>query len=430
MALKEYILITNRGPNFKSGDLLHIGAGGTQDAYKILADTFAYKWICIASDNLESNNLISDFPNILSVQFIENNLYNRYYYEFISEFLYPTLLGHSHLATKLETEVDFLAVNKILLTSIKNLPNKSKIIICDYHLFLLPELIEWKCEKIFFWFLPFPSVKTHKSAIFKKIIHSLSLCNTIFFLTPLYASNFKEAFFFHYPSEKLKAKICVNIFGPNKDYLNVRGISQKKFDDILYDKFNIQNIQSRFILSVSRLDFVKNIPVLIKAFNKMMKCTNEENIYLIIVAPHHRKNSAVYQAEENIINELVKNSEFYSHIKVTNELFSRNELKILYRYSNIFVMSSDYDAMPLTPLEYCLSNNGSGDIIATETTGTPIILQNCPTFSINNETSLSQVLTKLLHKSDGDINTNMAIYKQKLKSYSHVGWKKNILKNM
>ena len=61
--MKNFALISNRGPDFTSGDRQHAAVGGTKDAYAHLMDEFCDSWTCIAPDEYERMRLTPDMEN-------------------------------------------------------------------------------------------------------------------------------------------------------------------------------------------------------------------------------------------------------------------------------------------------------------------------------------------------------------------------------
>ncbi len=98
--IKNAILISNRGPDFTCSKSEHFAIGGTKGIYPQLMYAFCKKWICLAKISLNVGPVISDYGDKLDVLFIKDDIYNKYYYEFVSEYLYPYLLGFSNLAIR------------------------------------------------------------------------------------------------------------------------------------------------------------------------------------------------------------------------------------------------------------------------------------------------------------------------------------------
>jgi trehalose-6-phosphate synthase len=92
------------------------------------------------------------------------------------------------------------------------------------------------------------------------------------------------------------------------------------------------------------MDIVKNIPILIKGFEYYLSNNQKDNkSILLIIAPHHRRNSKLYDKEHKKIINILKSSKFKNKIFLFTENLSIQELKILYKFANIFFSTSLYD---------------------------------------------------------------------------------------
>lgn len=252
---RNRILITNRGPDFTSGKFVHKGIGWTKDAYVLLMNHFCDQWLCLASEDINGWPVQSKFWDTLKVYFIEKDNYQEYYYKFVSECLYPTLLGYSDRAISLWSYPVFSQVSEFIAKNIESL--KWDLILCDYHLFKIPTLIQRECKKTFFWFIPFLT-RQYYSPIFEEIVVSLSKCDELFFLNEEYATNFKVAFRWYFPNEPLTPQIYSLALWPNDDFSRWKDITEESYFSLLKSIFWIDDIWERkFLLSVSRMDFVR-----------------------------------------------------------------------------------------------------------------------------------------------------------------------------
>ncbi|MEA5418053.1 trehalose-6-phosphate synthase [Spirulina sp. CCNP1310] len=424
---KTFILVSNRGPNFKSATKLHFSAGGTGDAYMNLVSNFCHKWLCICSDKLSSNSVESNFDDKLQVIFVKDHSYSRYYYEFISECLYPVLLGYPSKAISCDKYSDYLYVMNVVIEEMREYMNFD-VILCDYHLYKLPTLIDWKCRKIFFWFIPFLNVEFHKN-IHKEIVEGLSKCEKVFFLTNEYSNNFKRSFEYYFPDEDLNTNLEVLIPGPDRGFEQAEYISRKDFQESL-KYFDVEfSDHDNYLLSVSRLDFVKNIPLTIQGFEYYLKNHPNSNSHLLIIAPHHRESSEIYQDEERSISSILSRLSCKSRVHVIHRRFNREELKVLYKFCHMFILASRFDGMPLSPLEYALSNNGCGSIVTSNTSGTYRFIGNYAySFESESFVSLGQAISRAICDSPEDKKTRLSSIKTLVKSVTIDHWVDEVAK--
>jgi trehalose-6-phosphate synthase len=394
---KKYIMISNRGPNFTSIDQFHRGMGGTKEIYAALMENFCKGWLCLSTKEFESKHIHSDYGKRLKVLFIEKEKYNQYYYQYISEYLYPSLLGYREKAITTYSTNAFNEISKQIVTSVRETFGKSNVIICDYHLYKIPAMINWECRKIFMWFIPILTQEYYFPEL-KEIIWNLSLCDEIFFFNEVWCRNYKIAFKYYFPNNALMAKIRPLMMGPVEEYSKTKGLLRNDFHSLLKTKLNINNISGKkFLITVSRLDFVKNIPLAISGFEGYLKANKDDkDLNLLLIASHHRRDSLVYQGEEKIINNMVDRSPYKQRIFLTHEYFDASELRLIFKYADIFVCPSTNDAVPLTPLEYVLANAGHGALILSDSIGAyELTFPNCYDFEHENPDALAKVISRV-----------------------------------
>ncbi|MBL3659047.1 trehalose-6-phosphate synthase [Fulvivirga sediminis] len=396
MDVKSYIFASNRGPHFYANGLSHFAAGGTQDVYKLICKELAKKWICIAPDKYESDTVISDYKE-LDVLFVNKTTYNNYYYRYVSEYLYPNILGSKGLKSAAGAQKEFKEVSRAIAHKIGN--HKS-IILCDYHLYKVPEYIIDSEQIHFFWFLPF--LKAPKdNQIYRDITYGLMKVDTLWFLHEDYKKNFIEFAEAMYGPNNLPTIETLTL-GPSAFFSKNHRVDINEFKHLILKEFRVQySPQCSYLITVARLDFVKKIPLLLQAMS-IIENDRKLNIKLMILAPHHRQNSSFYQAEElkilKHLDQLKRNDQvFFSH-----NTLNREELIVLYKFTNLFILPSSNDAMPLTPLEYILANDGNGAVVVSDSAGTSKIMPNTTyIFKHDNPLSLAnKIIEALLANSE------------------------------
>lgn len=413
MGMKKFVMISNRGPNFTSNNVLHRGMGGTKGIYASLMENFCKAWVCLAPDDLASDKVQSDYGSNLKILFIEHDKYANYYYKYVSEYLYPSLLGYPDKAIKTHSTDDFEKISRGIVDYVYSTFGKTDVMICDYHLFRIPQLITWSCRKVFLWFIPILTKEFYPPEM-KEIVWSLSRCNEVYLFNEVYVHNFKLAFRYYFPNEPLQTKVRAVMMGPDDSYLATDSISREGYTNLLTNKLGVSDLTNKkILLSASRMDFVKNIPLSIRGFEKYLRQHPEDSqLELVLIAPHHRKDSNIYIAEANKIKKLVDNSEFKSKIHLTHDYFNAEELRVLFKYSEVFVCPSTFDAVPLTPLEYILANDGNGAIILSDSIGAyMLVFPNCLDFKHNNTDSLANAIYRSMADSKSVKKERMKIMK-------------------
>lgn len=425
MAKIEYLLVTNRGPDFETGSTNNKAIGGTKDAYSILARTLSRKWICIYHG--DKTGLKSEYDNILDPLFLDKKLYDHYYYKYVSEYLYPNLLGFKDIATSENFFEDFKTVTLKLSDKI-SITGEKKLIICDYHLFLLPEFLDESYDINFFWFIPFMDYKQYDQVFLKQLLVSLSKCSKLFLLTEKYKDNFINACKSILGENSLKAEVLVSPLGPDGNYFNSKKVERKDFDELIGNKFKLNiKVKDKIILNVSRMDFVKNVTFLIKGYESFRSSFKYTAPYLLLILPNHRDNSLIYKSEKELILNLISSSPFKNRIHILNENLSKKEIMTIYSYSDVLTCCSKFDGFPLTPLEYLLTAKENGSILISNTIGCAEIID-CDSYiyDYNDLVSFSSKLQSLIQADPQlTLNQNKPII-SKIETISLQNWIKQI----
>lgn len=393
MDLKLYTLVSNRGPNFTTNGKRHSAAGGTQDVYPLICDKLAKRWICIAPGNAETENPISDSRE-LDVLFVKEEIYAQYYYKFVAEYLYPNILGSYGVLSAARARREFDLVSESVA---RKIGNDHPVILCDYHLYNVPKFLNKDKEIHFFWFLPFLKA-TRTNDVYFDILEGLMNVSTLWFLHEDYKNNFLNLAESYYGYREFP-KVKTLVLGPSNFYKQEGGEDISDFISILDEKFNITyDAGCIYLLTVARMDFVKKIPLLLKAL-KMIE-HKLSSVKLMILAPHHRRESKFYQQEELRVYDLVNELHTDELVYISHDNLTKKQLKILYKYADLFILPSTFDAMPLTPLEYVLSNKGDGAVLTSDSSGTSKILSNSTyVFKHDNTQSLAMKIIEAIESS-------------------------------
>ncbi|UII31045.1 trehalose-6-phosphate synthase [Fulvivirga ulvae] len=422
MGIKNYIFASNRGPDFVSNGLSHFAAGGTQDVYRLICKELAKKWVCIAPDKYESDEVISDCSE-LDVLFVDNDTYFGYYYRFVSEYLYPNILGSKGLYSAASAIKEFDDVSKAVA---KKIDNHNGVILCDYHLYKVPKYMRNSNKSHFFWFLPFLNPpKDHP--VYNDIVKGLVKVDTLWFLHEDYKNNFVDFAGTIFGYNNLPAVETLTL-GPSAFFSENRNISIEDFKKLILKEFKIQHdADCSYLITVARLDFVKKIPLLLKAMSIIEK-EHMLNIKLMILAPHHRKNSRFYQQEEAKIQKHLDELERSDQVFLSHKLLSREELVVLYKFADLFILPSTNDAMPLTPLEYVLANKGNGAVVVSDSAGTSKILPDSTyIFKHDNPLSLARKIMDALLATEQGKSDWMAKNKHMVSGITSNSWINQII---
>lgn len=397
------VMITNRGPNFTTQNTSHRAMGGTKGIYPQIMSKYCDKWMCIMPSSALAGNPVSEYDEQLDILGVNDEEYDKYYYSYVSETLYPYLLGYKsrmveHPQGYLDTVVDMIA------EKIKNSYMDKPIILCDYHLYKLPAKLPRATKKIFYWFIPILTID-HYDERMADILDNLDKADEIVLFDDVWVNNYINAFHHFFPGRAMHAKVHSIMMGPDECYEQPDPRTRDDYVDFINDKFGKPPV-GRQVISVCRMDFVKRVPLLIKGYEKYMYKNPDSSTELYIVAPYHRQDSIVYRDENDLITTLVRESDFSKRIHIIHNNLSSVELKLLFKYADVFVCPSTYDAMPLTPLEYVLANDGNGALVLSNTIGAYRLLSTLAIgFNAEDPSSLANGLYRALVTSPDKMST-------------------------
>jgi trehalose-6-phosphate synthase len=394
--MNDYALISNRGPNFSNGALLHRAAGGSADAYRLLMRTLCQSWTCISSSELcrPEHPIISDYNERLNVVGLEETLYQDYYYKFVSECLHPLLLGWPDKVRSIECEAALHSATERVADSVLGLHTSGRYIIGDYHLYRLPRLLHEAKHIMLFWFIPFLEYSL-ENKIVQDIVYSLSFADDLIFLHPHYADNYRSCYE-RLMGKKSPVRLHSITLGADEFFSTSCFDDFNSFQRIVQKNFGAQRFDGRrFLLSICRLDFAKSVPTLLAAFDQFIQTEDHDDVDLLLALPPHRPGSLLYVEEEKLIRSLLCPLLKTGRVHVAWEWMSRTEMQVLYKFADAFAVPSRHDGMPLTPFEYALSNNGHGSLILSDGIGAHFIMgQDAFSFTRDDATALADALSR------------------------------------
>lgn len=362
----EYIMISNRGPDFFTPGKMHVAMGGTKSIYPEIMDAFCSKWICLSSEELNTGSAVSRFGDKLDIIFLRPETYHAYYHEYVSETLYPMLLGYKDRATDHDSR-PFDEVMKLIADRYSRRHLGQNAIICDYHLYQLPRLIPQSIRKVFFWFIPMLTIDHYDESI-RDVLDGLNAATEIYFVDDVWAQNFINVFHHFMPGRTLRVKVRTVMMGPDAFFGKFEDVTREEYAETLTRLFGCAP-RGRHVVSVSRMDFVKRIPLLIEGFERYVDASGDVDTKLLIFAPHHRRDSTLYGREGQIIKDAIRSSRHRERLFLRNEVTRSQDLGVVYAFADVFVCMSQHDAMPLTPLEYVLANGGRGSVVLSDSIG-------------------------------------------------------------
>ncbi len=414
---KTFVMVSNRGPNFTTPGNRHLAMGGTKGIYPQIMEAFCNSWVCLSSEDLNTGDITSEYKDQLDIVFVDPQLYHQYYFEYVSEQLYPTLLGYPKLR-QVHSRDAFDIVMNCLVAQLAKKHAQKDVVICDYHLYNLPKLLPPELAKIFFWFIPILTIDQYDESI-REVLYGLNHATELYFFDDVWAQNFINLFHHFMPYQQLRVKVKSLMMGPDDFYEQARQTTRAEYNILLHKAFGVVP-RGKHIISVSRMDFVKRLPLLIEGFELYLDNTADNITNLLLFAPHHRPDSSVYKKENKHIKQMVRASRYKDRIFLTHNHTESADLRTIFTYADMFVCPSKHDAMPLTPLEYILANNGKGSVVLSDSLGAYRLLSTItPSFEADNPHALARAVARSISEPQAERTAKIKLMKRII-SYSTI----------
>ncbi|KAB8227077.1 glycosyltransferase family 20 protein [Aspergillus alliaceus] len=360
-----------------------MSSGGLVTGLSGLSKTTTFQWygwpgLEVPEDEIPSvKQRLKDEFNATPV-FMDDKLADRHYNGFSNSILWPLL--HYHPGEIVFDEGAWDAYREANLLFAKTIAKEAQegdlVWVHDYHLMLLPELLQEQLSLLgkknirigFFLHTPFPSSEIYRILpVRAELLRGLSHCQLIGFHTYDYARHFLSS--------------CAHILGSVTTPSSVKyegrtinvgafpiGIDPDKFTEGLKSpkvQNRIASLENKFqgtklMVSVDRLDYIKGIPQKLHALEVFLQNHPEwvGKVVLVQVAVPSRQDVEEYQNLRAVVNELVGriNGKFgtvdYMPIHFMHKSVSFDELIALYAASDACIVSSTRDGMNLVSFEY------------------------------------------------------------------------------
>ncbi|MDD3519669.1 MAG: trehalose-6-phosphate synthase [Actinomycetota bacterium] len=359
-------LVTALDPLLQRTGGLWIGWSGVSGANKEIGDRVKIE----GNDDFKGYELKFVRLNENEIKDYYGGFSNRTIWPLFHGFLFQSYFDHSYWKA-------YHRINKKFANEIVSVIENNDIVwVHDYHLMLVPEIIRDNNKDskiIFFLHIPFPNYEILSALPWnKEIIRGLLGCDIIGFQTKKDAINFLAAC-----KEILKLKPDFNRFKVN---YNNRDIFVKEFPiSIDYDNFKkigekkekskfIKNIRTcskntRFILSVERLDYTKGLKERFRAIERFFDKYPDyrKKVVFIQIAVPTRTKIREYEIFKKDIDEMVGriNGKFadglWAPINYIYKSLSQEKLVTYYKLSDICLVTPLKDGMNLIAKEYIAS---------------------------------------------------------------------------
>jgi len=392
-----------------------------------------------------------------SVNLTEDDITN-FYLGFSNRTLWP--LFHYFLEyTEFETEYweSYKRVNeKFAKVVLKEINDGDTVWVHDYQLLLLPQLIKEKKPNTtigFFLHIPYPSYEIFRTFPWRdEVLEGMLGSDLIGFHTYDYERHFLSSI---KRILRLDVKfneisyydrvIKVDSFPMGIDYKKFHKASEKHNDpetkiSDLQRRLNThltEDKDTKFILSIDRLDYTKGIPNRIKAFEYFLNKFPEykEKVRLIMLAVPSRSGVPQYQKLKRETDELVGriNGEFSTVSWTPIWYFYRSlpfeNLIDLYTSSHVALITPVRDGMNLVAKEYVATRtHEDGVLILSEMAGAAKEMNEALLINPNSFEDFAHALKRALNMPKEEQESRMQILQKRLKRYDVEKWASEFLK--
>ncbi|MDP1709352.1 MAG: trehalose-6-phosphate synthase, partial [Candidatus Komeilibacteria bacterium] len=374
-----------------------------------------------------------------------------YYNGFSNEALWPLcLLAHNRPIFRKEDWAEYRQVNgkfaKALLAEIKNI-QRPVILVQDYHLALLPEMIKKSrpdAEVGLFWHIPWPSAEVFSICPWRKeILAGMLGADVIGFHTQQYCNNFLETV-----SKELESLVDLEKFAiTHKGHtaqikpfpISVAFTSDdtaSQSPSPLLEEFGLNKIKY-LGLGVDRLDYTKGILEKLRGvefFFDMYPDFKEQFTLLQIAAPsregvakYREFNEDVTAEAERINKKLAVGS--WQPIVLLKKHYSHEEINGLYRAANACLVTSLSDGMNLVAKEFVTARNDeAGVLILSQFTGATRDLKAALVINPYSAEETAEAIHRALIMPESEQHRCMKKMREAIKNYNIYRWAAEFIK--
>jgi trehalose 6-phosphate synthase/phosphatase len=341
----------------------------------------------------------------------------------------------------------------------ENMEGVDKIWVHDYHLLLLPQMIKEKFPDVtigFFLHIPFPSYELFRILPWRtEIINGMLGADLLGFHTFDYERHFMS-------SVRRLLGYDINI---NEIHLPKRIVKVDNFPmGIDYDKFHESALESqkrslrdksevrkeleryyllypetRFILSIDRLDYTKGLINRLQAFEFFLQEYPEyrDKVTLVMLAVPSRIGVDQYQQMKSEVDEIVGriNGEYSSINRTPIWYFFRSmpfdNLVDLYNYCEIALITPIRDGMNLVAKEFIASKtDGRGVLILSEMAGASKEMSEALIINPNDKAQIAAAIKKAIEMPLEEQIERNTILQKRLKRYDIEKWATDFLNSL
>jgi len=470
--MNRFLIISNRLPvqiNI-SGDKTEVipSVGGLATGMKSVSESFKSTWIgwsgvdrgSLSPEQNEQVDRALEKENCVDVSLTAEEV-ELYYEGFSNKTIWP-LFHYFTQFVKYEDEhwQAYKSVNRKFADVIaQNMKGVDKIWIHDYHLLLLPELVKEQFPKVtigFFLHIPFPSFELFRILPWRtEIIKGMLGADLLGFHTFDYERHFMSSV-----RRLLGYDININEISLPKRIVKVdnfpMGIDYDKFQNAALDsqrrsvrdksdvrkeleRYYLLYPETKFILSIDRLDYTKGLINRLEAFEYFLEQYPEyrENVTLVLLAVPSRIGVEQYQQMKSEVDEIVGrvNGRFSSINRTPIWYFYRSmpfeNLVDLYNYCEIALITPIRDGMNLVAKEFIASKtDGRGVLILSEMAGAAKEMSEALIINPNDKAQIASAIRQAIEMPIEEQVERNRFLQKRLRRYNIDKWATEFLNSL
>lgn len=429
-------IISYRCPTPYGKGFTELSTGGLVASLYSLKSSHKLNWICYdIMNSSETNNGLS----IKRIK-IDRELNEMYYGKYCNSYIWP--LFHYISNVEFFDQKYWLAykkANEIMAEAISKTLNKQELIIInDYHLSLLPQMLKEKgyLKISFFWHIPWINYEyVSRLPNLNDIVKGILGSDIIGFHTKEFRDNFIEtARYFSIEISESKLKNIKNVpIGLNTKLYELNK-SLKGNSEMNKQVQGLKRKGSKVIGSISRLDMTKGIIQKIQAMDYLLDRHKDliGKIVLIMVVSPSRTSIKEYSDLKKEIDRAVGNvnSKFrtldWSPILYIYRRISQAELVSIMKNSDIFLITPIKDGLNLVAEEYLLLND-TGIPIISKFAGISNYLNLVPKVNPYDPIEVSETIFNIINEDKKEIKRKNLEMTKIVKSLDIFNWLNNMI---
>ena len=458
---RPIFVVSNREPyehfNSKGKINYKVPASGMITAIEKVVEACGGTWIAWGSGEADKQTVDKDNKIKVPIQepkytlkrvWLSEEEINGYYKGFSNEALWPLcLMAHTRPLFRKEDWYEYKKVNRIfaksVLEEINNVLNPL-ILIQDYHLALLPQMIKESrpdAQVGIFWHIPWPSPEAFSVCPWRKeILQGMLGADIVGFHIQQFCNNFIDTV-----GKELESLCDIEQFAVtyqnHTSYIKSFPISiafTGSGNDILYDA-NIGKtfleklgIHTKYVgLGVDRMDYTKGLLERFKAIEFFLDAypTYKENFTFLQIASPSRESVPKYiQFSEDVTKEAKRiNDKFktksWQPIVLVKKHHSHEELGPLFKIADVCMITSLHDGMNLVAKEYVAARDDeNGVLILSKFTGAVRDLKGAIIVNPYSAEETSEAINTALNMPLPEKEKRMKKMRESVKNYNIYRW--------